>query len=71
MITFCYTPEIHEFLVKIKGVTEDFSLWQPPQQTKVESCFIFGINVSYLLISSCDLPINYNEFHEIAANVMR
>ena len=32
--------------------------------------FIFGMNISYFLFSDLDLPINYNEFHETAANVI-
>ena len=34
--------------------------------------FIPGMtNMSYILFFIFDLPINYNEFHEIAASVMR
>ena len=51
------------------GNLKNFSLWQPHQQTKAKSFFMFGMNISYLLFSNFDLPINYNEFHEIAANV--
>ena len=33
-ITFCFIPEIHEFLVKSRGELKDFELWQPHQQPK-------------------------------------